>query len=553
MNLNDSNFDTIENAIRLHQNGYLQEAEDIYTKILQKSPDNPDALHLMGVIFCQTDKNDMAVQYIKRAINFAPEAHYFNSLGLAYLRQGKTSEAKRHFEESLRQCPDADDVYNNLGQLFQSRGEIKNAIECFKSALKLNHTNIRYYSNLLLCLNYSIDIDKKTIFNECCNWEKLLDTNLTKYSNYKDESKNKQNFKIGYVSSDFCIHPVGFFIEAVLANHSNKFTTICYSGVTIPDKRTEKIKKLCNHWFDISQMNDFEIAKLIYEHGIDILVDLTGHFAQNYLMVFAQKPAPVQAHYLGYPNTTGLSQIDYRITDKFADSSDSQAYFSEELIFMPGSFLCYTPPDEKCEILDLPALKNGYITFGSFNNISKINDYVIDVYSEILKAVPDSKLIIKSKSFADLSTVNIFKDLFKKHQISENRIDFLGFDSNISNHLDQYNSIDISLDTFPYNGTTTTCESLWMGVPTITMAGDIHASRVGVSILNSAGLVDFIAASKKHYVDIAVNLSNNLDFLQKLRKALRNIVNTSALTNGKNFIKNLEDAYMLMWNKKYNT
>jgi predicted O-linked N-acetylglucosamine transferase (SPINDLY family) len=322
----------------------------------------------------------------------------------------------------------------------------------------------------------------------------------------------------------------------------------CYSDVKSSDVVTDEIKRLADHWRPISGQPDAAVADQIRKDGIDILVDLAGHTAGNRLPVFARKPAPVQVTWLGYPNTTGMPVIDYRLTDEIADpQGEADQYHSETLIRLPDGFLCYDAPDNVPDVSGLRARKTGRITFGSFNNLPKINEEVIRLWSRLLHNVPNSCLLLKSKQLADEPTRQRFLELFSATGIGSERIKLLPRTPSTAGHLALYHQIDIALDPFPYNGTTTTCEALWMGVPVITLRGNRHSGRVGASILTRIGLQEMIAESEGQYVQIGMKLAENIDRLEQLRSQMRQRMKTSPLCDGKCFARTMENTFRNIW------
>ena len=398
--------------------------------------------------------------------------------------------------------------------------------------------------------DHSSDIETGAIFADHLNYAGQFEAPLASaIVSHKNDRSSTRRLKIGYVSPDFRRHSVNYFIEPVLASHNHdNFEVFCYSDVLTPDNVTERLQGYSNQWRDIKGMRDEEVTKLIRQDRIDILLDLAGHSANNRLQVFARKPAPVQVSWIGYPNTTGLSNIDYRIVDSYTDPPGlTDPFCSEKLIRMPESFLCYLPDKGSPDVRDLPAMKTGYVTFGSFNYFPKMSKETVIVWSAILKEVPDSRLIIKTRTLADSGTRQYAMDMFIKNGIASERIDLLAMKTSFEEHLDTYNSIDIALDTFPYNGTTTTCEALWMGVPVVTFAGNVHASRVGNSLLTNTGLYELVANSFEEYISIALNLARNQNNLQTLRESLRDKMSHSPLADAKKFIVNLENCYRKVW------
>jgi len=292
------------------------------------------------------------------------------------------------------------------------------------------------------------------------------------------------------------------------------------------------------------------VAERIREDEVDILVDLTGHTGENRLLVFARKPAPVQVTYLGYPNTTGLPTIDYRLTDAWADPpGQTECFHTEELVRLPDGFLCYQPLQESPDVTVLPAKAAGRISFASFNNASKVGAEVIALWSKILHAVPGARLIMKAAQLSDLGVRGHFESLFEQQRISPAQIELRGSVLASTEHLAMYQEVDIALDPFPYNGTTTSCEALWMGVPVITLAGRTHAARVGVSLLSSVGLPELIADTPAAYLELAVRLAKDLDRLETLREGLRHKMQQSPLTDATGFTRSLESVYRMIWKK----
>ena len=313
----------------------------------------------------------------------------------------------------------------------------------------------------------------------------------------------------------------------------------------------KRLMSFSNNWHSIFGVSDTDVVNLIKNDKIDILVDLSGHTGKNRLLVFAQKPAPIQVTWLGYVNTTGLSAIDYRLTDIIADPiGEADDLHSETLLRLPNGFQCYKGDQTVIANVNLPQKSNGYITFGSFNNLSKVTPEVIQVWSKILHAIPNSQLILKGSQLKHDTTQ--FIKLFNKEGISEDQIKLYGMLPNKDDHLKLYNAIDIGLDPFPFNGATTTCEALWMGVPVITLLGDRHVARVGASILTNIGLTDFIAQDIDDYVELAIKMAANTDYLQETRQGLRERMESSPLCNGKSFACDIENAYQDMWNKYVN-
>ncbi|HUV49876.1 MAG TPA: tetratricopeptide repeat protein [Anaerolineae bacterium] len=538
-------------GIAFYPQGKLDEAIWNYQKALQLNPDLVEVWDSLGVAFYAQDRLDEAVSCFQKALELNPDyAKAYNNLGIAFYPQGKLDEAILHYKKALELNPDYAEAYNNLGAVFKSQSRINEAISCYQKALQIKPDFVAAHSNLLYVSNYHESIDSVQLFLDHKQWAKLhaLPLSNTIQPHLNDRSPERR-LRVGYVSPDFCMHPVVNFIEPILASHDRSvFEIFCYSDVVCPDAATDHLKSLAGCWRDIAGMSDEQVADLVHKDEIDILVDLAGHTAYNRMLLFARKPAPIQATYLGYPNTTGLSTMDYRITDSWADpSGQTDHLYTEELVRLPHCFLCYRLPGTCPETTKLPALTNRQITFGSFNNLAKVTPEVIALWSAILEAVPDARMIMKSKPLADKNTRQHIREMFVKNGVTAARVNLIGFTSTFAEHLELYNSVDIGLDTFPYNGATTTCEALLMGVPVIVLAGQTHGSRVWVSLLSNMGLPELIAKTTEDYVEKAVKLAGDLKCLEKLRTNLRDMMSHSALTDAHCFTCALEDAFRKMW------
>ena len=573
-----------EAAVERYQAGDLEQAETIFRGILEIHPDS-DTYSYLGDIMDDSARTGEALHCYRKALelnpNF-PRAHY-NIAGILQ-RKGEFDEALTCYQKALNLDPACADIYNSVGTILQTKWQLDEALTCYQKALsldpnfaiahaniggvllnlgrlheaeshlrlslRLNPDRIKQYSSLLMLMNYRSRSDNATFFGEYLDFQKKFEKPLrSEHIPCSNKKISGRKLKIGYISGDFRKHAVAYFVESVLAVHDRgKFALFCYSNSPFRDKVTERFQKLADKWRDISETSDERAAALIREDEIDILVDLSGHTAYNRLLVFARKPAPVQVSWIGYPATTGLAAMDYKIVDEYTDPPGTkERFYTEKLMRMPESFLCYLPDRDSPEIGNVPALTAGYVTFGSFNAFVKVSPEVIQLWIKILKMIPGSRLVMKAMSFSGRSTRDYAMDLFVKRGIDAGRIDLLAGVPSIREHLDIYNRIDIALDTFPYNGTTTTCEALWMGVPVVTLAGDRHTSRVGTSLLTNIGLPELVAETEDAYIDIAVKLAADIEKLRLLRKRLRKMMTRSPVCDAKGFTANLENCYREMW------
>jgi predicted O-linked N-acetylglucosamine transferase (SPINDLY family) len=338
---------------------------------------------------------------------------------------------------------------------------------------------------------------------------------------------------------------VAHFLLPLLSSHDRaKCHTVCYAQIAEPDEVTARFRSIAGAWRDTARMSDAAVADMIRNDAIDILIDLSGHSADNRLLVFAHKAAPVQMTFLGYPATTGMTAIDYRLTDALADPADE--YCSEQLIRLPRTAWCFTPLDEAPAVTESPATQNGFVTFGSFNNLAKINQPLIHTWAEILRLVPNSRLLVRAKGLASASRQQWLRETFHQAGVEPDRLELSG-SVPWADRLTAYGRIDIALDTYPYHGTTTTCDALWMGVPVVAQAGKSHLSRVGVSLLSSVGHPQWIADGSKQYFTIAAGLAADVRRLSELRSSLRSQFKASPLFDSAAYARDVEAAYRTMW------
>jgi protein O-GlcNAc transferase len=531
--------------------GQYDDAIMYYQKAIKLDQNFPDSYISLGNAYKRKRQFDRAMACFRKAIELNPDFSeaYFN-LGNTFREKGELDEAIVNYRKALQLNPDSAKPFNGLGHVFHEKGQLDEAELYYRRAIQIEPDNVISHEGLLFQMLYNSRYDAQTIFSAHLRFAKQFAETLSLFiSPHTNKCIPNRRLRIGYVSPDFRRHSVAYFVEPVLVSHDRvHFDVFCYSNNLIQDEVTKRIREKTEHWRNIAGISDKNVAELIRKDKIDILIDLVGHTADNRILLFARKPAPIQASWLGYPFTIGLSTIDYKLVDSYTDPAGmTERFYAEKLIRLPESFLCYLPENENIEVGNLPALTTGHITFGSFNNFAKVSPEVIVTWLKILKVIPDSHFILKANSFSDKSTRDYAMDLFIKEGIAAERVELLLWQNSSREHLEAYNSVDIGLDTFPYNGTTTTCEALWMGVPVITLAGNTHASRVGVSLLSNIGLTELIANTDEEYVKIAVSLAKDLKRLQSLRKRLRQTMAQSPLTDAKRFTANLEMCYRAMW------
>lgn len=531
--------------------GMLDKAGKSCRKILAKRPQHAHALHLMGLIAHQEGDPTAAVEWHRKAVAAKPDfADAHNSLGAALFASKHLDESIEFFRRAVAIRPDYSWALGNLGNALKDSGMVKESISIYRRALATNPAWHGARSSILLTCHYLTYHDPATLLEEHRMWERIHAGHFAgTIAPHANNRVAQRRLRIGLVSPDFKEHPVIRFLMPFLEHHDReRIELFAYAQVAAPDEWTEQARKQVAHWRSLVNVPDAEAADLIRGDEIDILVDLAGHTKDNRLLVFARKPAPVQVTYLGYPGTTGLSAMDYRITDALADPPGmTEEHHSEQLIRLPGCAWNYGPDTDPLLGQD-PAALRGCVTFGTFNNLSKINDRMLEVWARILEAVPGSRLLLKSVGFLSMKAQKRVRDvLLSKADISEERLDIRGPEDSHESHLALYREMDIALDTFPYHGTTTTCEALWMGVPVVTLAGQTHVSRVGVSLLTNVGLSELVAESEDEYVRIAVELAGNAERLSSYRANLRDQMRGSQLLDAPSFAREIEAAFRQMW------
>jgi protein O-GlcNAc transferase len=540
-------FNNLGNAYRAKRR--LDDAIEAYGNALKLSPALAEAYYNLGIALKDKGQLDKAILAYTTAVHFKPgyaEAH--NNLGNALRVKGDLDQAVVAFEKAIESQPGYIEAYNNLGAAYTDRGDLDFAIDCFRKAIALKPDSAIVHSNLVYTLHFHAGYGPQKLLQENQRWAEMHEKPLAgaRFAHKKQREKSGR-LRIGYVSPDFRIHAAACFLLPLLSHHdANNVEVVVYSGVKRPDAMTERLKTFAPHWRDTTSWSDGQLAHVIHDDGIDILVDLTLHMAANRLLAFAQKPAPVQITWLGYPGTTGMSSIDYRLTDPYLDPpGEGDAFYSEKSIRLPRTFWCYAPLIETPAVNELPALASGRITFGCLNNFAKVTPATIALWIEVMRAVPDSRLIVQSYAGSHLDRV---RERFELGGISRERLEFVGKEQPLD-YFRLYHRIDIVLDPIPYPGHTSSLDALWMGAPVITLAGATAASRGGASILSNVGLRELIGRSPAEYIDNARKLANDLQYLADIRRTLPDRMLASPLTDAAQFAKDLEKTYRALWSR----
>jgi len=450
------------------------------------------------------------------------------------------------------------DAWNNLGVLYRDTGDVPEALASYVKAVALQPDVRNASQNFLLGLNYVRGGEEAAVCEAHASWGDHFASGLERLpARAGGRSSPGGRLTVGYVSPDLYLHSVSYFAEAPLRWHDPaRVRVVVYSVTPRPDAKTALLREAVERahgagaWRDAAALTDDALAARVREDGVDVLVELTGHTAHNRLGVMARRPAPVQVTWIGYPNSTGLREVDYRLTDAECDPEDTSQTFVEELVRLPGCFLCYTPAADAPPVARLPALSSGFVTFGSFNALAKVTPAVRSLWARVLRAVPGSRLLVKAKPFVCDAIRGRFVQQMEQEGVDPARVDLLPQQALTRDHLASYSTMDVSLDTFPYAGTTTTCESLFMGVPCLTLGGKCHAHNVGVSLMKAVGLDEFVARSEDDYVRVAQEVAADLSGLGRLREGLRGAMLASPLCDAPRFVRGLEETYEALWARR---
>lgn len=564
-----------------HQKGRLAEAGRLYRQILKADPAYADAAYFLGTIADGEGRGDEAVSLFLDAVKAKPgEPTFLFALGDQYRRARRFEDAVQtlrrglalradevdaryqcgislmelgRWEEALAELeplaaahPDNFSACANLASLYRQLGRVQDSIALYRKAIALDPEHLGAQNSLLFTLNYSDRHDAVAIADE----HRAFGLRHARPAPLPPpDARWPRRLRVGYLSPDFRRHVVMTFIGPVLERHDReKFEVFCFHTHRDKDEVTDRLRSQVEHWSDCGDLSDGAIADRIRAHRIDILVDLAGHTSGHRIGVLAVKPAPIQFTYLGYPNTTGLPTVDFRVTDALADPPGRADELNvERLLRLPRPFLCYRPDPKAPDPGPPPVLRKGTVTFGSFNNTLKLSDRFLDLAASVLKAVPGSRLVLKGGALELQPVAGRVRQRFAAAGVAPERVDLRGWTAAVEDHLGAYREIDVALDSFPYNGTTTTCEALWMGVPVVTLRGDRHAARVGASLLGWLGLADLVAGDAEQFVRICVRLAGDVEGAAAFRAGLRERMRASLLVDEAGLTRELERSYQAVW------
>lgn len=556
------------------------EAIACYEQALQLQPKNVDALARLASFCFMGYRFAEGTEYLQRAINVEPESvHVLNAIGLRSKMEGDLDAAVNSYRKSIQKYPHFTTAFANLagvlrkqgsftesldnvrmsvkqdsnnvetmaveGSVLVSLGRLEEAEVCFRRAIEMRHGYRDAHDNLLMCLQYQKNTTPETLYAEHLEWNKCYAEKHFEIRSFQHDPAGGR-LRLGFVSGDLGAHPVGYFTVKLFESiDREKFSTFIYSDRVGNDDFSTRMEQSVDRWFNCASLSDEKLRAKIIDDKIDILFDLAGHTAQNRLLVFARRAAPIQVSWAGYVGTTGLKQMDYLIADRFHVPEGTDHLYSEKVLRMPDGYVTYRAPDGLPDVTPPPCIEKKEFTFGAMCNPTKVNDRVLAAWSEILNRVPNSRLLLSYSGWMDIGNQNRVKDAFRGTGCTA-QVDFHHKSGPIE-LMSLYGEVDVCLDTFPYSGGLTTCEALWMGVPTVTFPGDWFAGRHSTSHMMNLGLNEFVADNVQGYIEKAVLVAANREYLIVLRQKLRNLTAQSPLCDGERFAKDFSELMQSVW------
>lgn len=526
--------------------GRFQEAIAPLEQARARMPDFQEVTDNLAIALANNEQREEAIALLQEHLSPRGTPLTYQELADCLRLEHRYREAEEVARAGIARFPDRARLRVALGEVLSAAGRVEEAIAVYREAQDQVQDTSLCAAGIAFLLNA---VESPPAAQRAAAQAAAQGLAGKPFKRPTVRKGRGERLRIGYVSPDFRRHSVAYFFDALLRHHDRQRVEVfLYHANTARDDMTERFAALADAWREIGTLSDEQAGGRIIKDGIDILVDLAGHTAGNRLGIFARRAAPLQFTYLGYPNTTGLPTMDYRLTDGLADPEGlTDPYYSERLLRLPRVFLAYTAPEDAPPVAAPPLGQTGQLTFGSFNAIHKLSDPVLDLWAAVLAAVPGSRLLLKTGALTSPDVRAWLTERFQRRGISPSRLSLLGFAKTRESHLATYGQVDIALDTFPYHGTTTTCEALYMGVPVLTLAGATHASRVGVSLLSSLGLKEYIAEHPADFVARAVALARAPDQLAALRNGLRDRLAASPLMDGAGLAQAVEAAYRQAW------
>ena len=580
---NPERDDAFSEALKLQKSGRLGDAEKTYREILEKNPNFVPALTNLGVLVRKRGKPHEAISFYERALAQNPhDANVYSNLGHALINLNQYPEALKNLQRAIEINPAMDMAYdnlafllnklnrfreaqeagekavrlnpananawNNLASSYQRQARIEEAIGAYRKAVEINPGFAGAHSNVLFCMLFSPRYTPKEIAQAHRLWAEQRGKNLpVQAESSLPRDPGKKPLRVGFVSPDLRIHPVGNFLAPLFRSRKKEdWEAICYSDVLIPDRMTDWFRSRADIWRHIAGFSNEEVGALISKDKIDILFDMAGHTGNNRLLLFAERSAPVQVTWMGYLHTTGLPTVDFLLAGKTCIPEGEEQFYTEKILRMPDGLFCYDPPGFAPSVNPLPCKERGYVTFGSMNQLAKVRPEVIRLWSRLLLMVPNSRILFRARALNDKVGRDRLALQFAACGIPESRLEMLPYAS-LAEYFQTYHQIDVHLDPFPYAGGTTTCDALWMGVPTVTLYGDRFCTRHSASHLRNAGLGELVANDLQEYLQISMGLANDQDRLSAMRASMREKISESPLLDAEKFADNFSKLLRIMW------
>jgi len=529
--------------------GKLDLAAESFGRVLEVAPHFPDAFLNLGTVLVDAGVHREALSLLEQALNMGPDSPRLRAaLARVLLQLKRPTQSLLHARRAVEMSPNMASFHRQLGDALDACGEKTEAVASYRRAIELNPADHEAHSDLIVAMLMDPSFDAHAHYAEARAWARAHAEPMRQHQRpFTNDRSAERRLRIGYVSPDFRAHAIQQFLVPLLQRHDKgAFEIFLYSSVARPDEATQWYRDFAGDRFrDIRWLDDVSAAELVRRDGIDILVDLALHGTGGRLRLFACKPAPVQITWLGYAGTTGLDAIDYRITDPFVDPLNTDlAVYSEASVRLPETMWCYSSLDAELQVGPLPALRSGYVTFGSQNAYRKLHAGSLALWARVLTAVAGSRLFLHAEEDAH----QMLREAFAREGVQRERLEFGGRVSRVD-YLRRYQTIDIGLDTFPFNGATTTLDAAWMGVPVVTLRGGVAVQRAGSCIAQNLGLPELVTDSTEEYLEKAATLARDLDRLAGLRAGLRSKFESSPLGNIPRFATDLEGAYREAWRR----
>jgi predicted O-linked N-acetylglucosamine transferase (SPINDLY family) len=525
--------------------GQMEEALASYRVALEQDPQRAETWEALGRVLLDLRHYNAAAVAFNRALAVAETAERFLLLGAAHGGLEDLDSAIAATRRAVELSPLSADVHNGLGGELKWAGLFEPAMAEFRRALQLDPNHRAAHSQLVYSLLMQDGISGEEILEAHGEWGRRHADTVTPLRRPRNNKSAKRKLRVGYISNNFRRQAVSAFVLPILQHHDRDAVEIfCYSDVEIPDEVTRRFMGYAQQWREVWSLNDEQLARQIREDRVDILVELTGHIGKGRLGALAYRPAPVQVSYIGYQGTTGVRAVDYVITDDWADPPGNEKFYVEKPYRMPGAFFVYEPPADAPLVSPLPARRAGKVTFGCLNAVNKVSARAVAIWCEVMSAIPGSQMMLLTTRCEQTNRQLLAN--FAAGGVSADRVQLVQRTA-AEGYFRRYGSIDIALDPIPFNGHTTTCDAAWMGVPTVTLCGDIYAHRFGGSVMRNLGLGDLVTETQAGYLAAAIRLARDLDRLAELRSNLRFTMQKSVITDGPGFVRRLEQAYRQMW------